>query len=175
MRALLVLGVQKHVLDQKDFVEEKDKIKNLIHIFREKGERVIFTRHIENAKESPFNKNNNSSEIHEEFNNLYDYLIEKITSSAFYKTNLEKVLKAENIDEVIVTGFNTEYDCMFTSIAAFDRGYNVTFIQDATGTVNNEEIYGVKGIDIKNFLGSIMSLSNAIKVLDYDEFLDKQK
>ncbi|WP_454053727.1 isochorismatase family protein [Clostridium sp. Marseille-Q7071] len=133
MRALLVLGVQKHVLDQKEFVEEKDKIKNLIHIFREKGERVIFTRHIENVKESTFNKNNSSSEIHKEFNNLYDYLIEKTTPSAFYKTNLEKVLKAENIDELIVIGFNTEYCCMFTSIAAFDRGYNVTFIEDATG------------------------------------------
>ncbi|WP_461613106.1 cysteine hydrolase family protein [Clostridium sp. Marseille-QA1073] len=173
MRALLVLDMQNYILGQKDFGEEKDKIKNLIHIFREKGEIVIFTRHIENIKESPFNKNNNSSEIHEEFDNLYDYVIEKTTLSAFYKTNLEKVLKAENIDELIVTGFNTEYCCMFTSIAAFDKGYNVTFIQDATGTVNSGEIYGVKDIDIKRFLGSIMSLSNAIKVLDYDEFLNK--
>lgn len=173
MRALLVLDMQKYILGQKDFGEEKDKIKKLIHIFKEKGEIVIFTRHIENIKESPFNKNNISSEIHEEFNNLYDYIIEKTTQSAFYKTNLEKVLRVENIDEVIVTGFNTEYCCMFTSIAAFDRGYNVTFIQDATGTVSDGEIYGVKDIDIKNFVGSIMGLSNTIKVVDYNEILNK--
>ncbi|WP_291578523.1 isochorismatase family cysteine hydrolase [Clostridium sp. UBA6640] len=173
MRALLVLDVQKYILGQKDFWEEKDKIKKLIHIFREKGEIVIFTRHIENIKESPFNKNNNSSEIHEEFDNLYDYIIEKTTQSAFYKTNLERVLKAENIDEVIVTGFNTEYCCMFTSIAAFDRGYNVTFIQDASGTVSNGGICGTKDIDIKDFVGSIISLSNTIKVVNYDEFLNK--
>ena len=39
------------------------------------------------------------------------------------------------------TVFITEFYCMFTAIAAFDRGFKVTFIENPTGTVNTEETY----------------------------------
>lgn len=171
MRALLVLDAQNHILSQKDFKGEIERIKNLINLFKEKEERVIFTRHIEKGKESPFNKSNDSSKIYEEFNKLYDYLIEKTTPSAFYKSNLDKVLKAEEVEELIVIGFNIEYSYLFTSISAFDRGYNVTFIKDVIGTVDTKEIYKIEEVDVKEVIAYAMKYSNAIKVTNYDDFL----
>ena len=43
---------------------------------------------------------------------------------------------------LFITGFSKEFCYMFTAIAAFDRGVNVTFIENATGTVNTDETYG---------------------------------
>lgn len=62
---------------------------------------------------------------------------------------------------------------MFTAIAAFDRGYNVTIIEDATGTANDEETYEMKGLDIRDFVGTVLHWSEVIEVLDYEEYLKK--
>lgn len=170
MKALLVLDMQKHILSQKNFMEEKNKIKNIIKIFKNKGEKVLFTKHIEKEEGSPFNKNSDRSEIHEDFREYCDYIIEKTTPSAFFNTDLDDILKKEKIDEVVIVGFNTEFCCMFTAIAAFDRGYKVTFIEDATGTINNSEIYDMEGLDIKDLVGSVLSWSRCVDTLYYDEF-----
>lgn len=167
MRGLLVLDQQRYVLNQKEFKEEKSKVKKIIQIFKERGERVIFTRQVENIKDSPFNKDNSSSEIYEEFNKLYDYLIEKTMPSAFHKSNLEKVLKAEEIDELIIIGFSIRYSHLFTAASASDRGYNVTFIKDSFGIADTEEL------DTKEIIEYVMKKSKVITVTSYDEFLKK--
>ena len=64
---------------------------------------------------------------------------------------------------------------MFTAIAAFDRGYKVTFIENATGTVNNDETYEMQGLDIKDFVGTVLHWSNVIEVLDYEEYVEEYK
>jgi nicotinamidase-related amidase len=61
---------------------------------------------------------------------------------------------------------------MFTAIAAFDRGYNVTFVEDATGTVNTEETYEMQGLDIRDFVGSVLNWSSVVEVLDYEEYVE---
>ncbi len=59
---------------------------------------------------------------------------------------------------------------MFTSISAFDRGYNVTFIKDATGTMNTEDTYKMKGLKIRDFVGTVLHWSSVMEVLDYEEY-----
>ncbi len=61
---------------------------------------------------------------------------------------------------------------MFTAISAFDRGFKVTFIEDATGTVNNDETYEMKGLDIKDFVGTVLHWSDLIEVLDFEEYVE---
>lgn len=104
-----------------------------------------------------------------------DYVIEKGTPSAFFQTELPNLLETLRIDHLFITGFNTEYCCMFTAIAAFDRGYKVTFIENATGTVNNDETYEMQGLDIKDFVGTVLHWSNVIEVLDYEEYVEEYK
>ncbi len=62
---------------------------------------------------------------------------------------------------------------MFTSIAARDRGYKVTFIEDGTGTVNDMETYEMPNLDIQDFVGSVLNWSNIIEVLYYEEYVEK--
>lgn len=175
MRALIVLDMQKHILSQKNFKEEKDNIKKVIDICKSKNDKVIFVRHIETDNDSPLNESSNRSEIHEEFAEDYDEIIEKTTPSAFYKTNLDNILKENNVDEVVIVGFNTEFCCMFTAIVAFERGYKVTFIEDATGTINNGEIYDMEDLDIKDLVGTVLNWSKTVEVLYVDEFIENEK
>ena len=74
------------------------------------------------------------------------------------------------MDHVFITGFNTEFCCQFTAIAAFYRGYQVTFIKNATGTVNDEDVYEMPGLDIRDFVGTVLHWSNVIEVLDLEEY-----
>jgi len=46
---------------------------------------------------------------------------------------------------------------MFTAIAAFDRGFNVTFIENATGTVNTDATYEMKGLGKRDFVGNVLN------------------
>lgn len=174
MRALIVVDMQKHILSQKNFKEEKDNIREIIEIFKAKGEKIIFTKHVESEEDSPFNPNSDRSEIHEEFVEDATEIVLKDTPSAFYNTNLEEILKENNIDEIVIIGFNTEFCCMFTAIAAFDRGYKVTFIEDATGTVNGSETYDMEDLDIKDLIGSVLNWSGQISVLYFNEFLEQE-
>ncbi|PFR49984.1 isochorismatase, partial [Bacillus cereus] len=108
----------------------------------------------------------------EEYTGFADYITEKTTPSAFKDTSVEDILTQHKVDHVVIVGFNTEFCCLFTSIAAFEKGYKVTRIEDATGTANDEEVYEMPGLDIKDFVGSILNWSNVIEVLYYDEYVE---
>lgn len=79
------------------------------------------------------------------------------------------------VNHLFIAGFNTEFCCIFTAISAFDRGYTVTFIEDATGTVNTDETFEIQGLDIKDIVGIVLHWSNAIEVLDYEEYVEAYK
>lgn len=53
------------------------------------------------------------------------------------------------------------------------RGYKVTFIEGATTAVNNEKTYEITGLDIRDFVGTVLSWSNVMEVLEYEEFADE--
>ena len=79
------------------------------------------------------------------------------------------------MQHVFITGFNTEFCCMFTAISAYDRGYKVTFIEDATGSANTDETYEMPGLDIRDFVGTVLHWSDVIEVLDYEEYVEVYK
>lgn len=85
------------------------------------------------------------------------------------------MLEKLGVNHLFITGFNTEFCCMFTAISAFNRGYKVTFIENATGTVNTDETYEMQGLDIKDFVGTVLHWSNVIEVLDYEEYVEEYK
>lgn len=99
-----------------------------------------------------------------------DRVIDKRTPSAFFETSLDETLNELGVDHIFITGFNTEFCCQFTAIVGYDRGYQVTFIEDATGTVNDEEVYEMSGLDIRDFVGTVLHWSNVIEVLEMTEY-----
>lgn len=175
MKALLVIDVQNGLINLGDFKEELSLMENIIKDFKEANMPVIFMRHLDDEEESGLYRNSDGSKLHNSLKDYAEYVIEKQTPSSFYNTELQGTLEKLGVDHIFITGFNTEFCCLFTAIAAFDRGYSVTFIENATGTVNTDETYEMPGLDIKDFVGTVLHWSNAIEVLDYEEYVEEYK
>lgn len=175
MKALLVIDVQNGIVNLGDFEEELSLMENIIKDFKEANMPVIFMKHLDDEEESGLYKNSIGSELHNSLKDYAEYVIEKQTPSSFYNTELQGTLEKLGVDHVFITGFNTEFCCLFTAIAAFDRGYTVTFIENATGTVNTDETYEMPYLDIKDFVGTVLHWSNAIEVLAYEEYVEEYK
>lgn len=172
MKALLVIDVQNGIINAGNFDKQLTHIEQMIHDFKERSLPVIFMQHEDDIEESPLYRGCEGAQLHSSLSNYPDYILKKKTPSAFYQTELAGLLERLGVTEVFITGFNTEFCCLFTAISAFDRGYDVTFIEDATGTVNDEETYDMKGLDIPDFVGTALHWSNVIEVLEFDEYIE---
>jgi len=175
VEALLVIDVQNGIVNSGDFQEELSIIENVIKDFEENGKPVIFVRHLDDVEDSPLYRGSAGSELHSSLKEYAEFVIEKQTPSSFFNTNLSITLEKLGVKHLFITGFNTEFCCMFTAIAAFDRGFEVTFIENATGTVNTDETYEMKGLDIRDFVGTVLHWSDVIEVLDYEEYVEEYK
>lgn len=173
MKALLVIDVQNGIVDLGDFNKELSLIESVIKDFKRSGSPVIFMRHFDDREESPLHESSAGSELHGSLKDYADYVLAKRTPNSFYNTELSATLERLGAAHLFVAGFETEFCCLFTAIAAFDRGYKVTFIKDATGTGNTGETYGMQGLDIRNFVGKVLDWSNVIEVLDYEQYDEK--
>ncbi|WP_203248751.1 isochorismatase family protein [Sporosarcina beigongshangi] len=173
MQALLVIDVQNGIVNLGDFQQELAHMVTIIKDFKSQDKPVIFVRHFDDAKESPLHKNSVGSELHPSLKEYADCVVEKQTPSSFFNTNLASLLEELGVKHLFITGFNTEFCCMFTAISAFDRGYKVTFIENATGTVNTDETYEMEGLDIRDFIGTVLHWSDVIEVLDFEEYVEQ--
>jgi len=172
LKALLVIDVQHGIVDYKDFSQEIQKIKEVILDFKNQKLPVIFMKHFDSNEESPLHSSHPGSEIYEPLKHYADYVLVKRTQSSFFQTELEQTLKELSVDHLFIVGFETEFCCLFTAIAAFDRGYKVTFIEDATGTINTDQDYEIPGLDIRDFVGTVLHWSGNIEVLDFEEYVE---
>ena len=125
---------------------------------------IIIVQHTAISGET-FVKDQMNGRYHPEIlKKYYDYHIEKTKPSSFYKTNLEEILKKENIEGVVISGYMTQMCCDTTAREAFHKDYAVEFLSDATGT-----------IDVSNKVGTISSkdLHNAtLKIAQSLRFLE---
>lgn len=175
MKALLVIDAQNGIVNSGDFKEELSLIENVVNDFKDNNKPIIFMRHLDDTEESPLHKDSVGSELHGSLKSYADYVLKKQTPSSFYNTELPDLLEKLGVNHLFITGFNTEFCCMFTAISAFDRGYKVTFIENATGTVNTDETYEMQGLDIRDFVGTVLDWSDVIEVLDSEEYVGEYK
>ncbi|WP_079478878.1 isochorismatase family protein [Halobacillus salinus] len=173
MKALLVIDVQNGLVDQGDFREELSLMEKMITDFNQDGSPVLFMKHSDEDEDSPLREGSEGARLHHSIERYADLVIEKRTPSSFFKTNLSDELERRDVDHLFITGFNTEFCCMYTAIAAYDRGYEVTFVEDATATVNSGDTYEMAGLDIKDFVGTVLSWSDLVEVIKYEEYAVK--
>jgi len=146
--AFLVIDFQRGYLDQssKSLVPAAKEIVPNIKLLRNEfpNNPFIYTRHlndIENAGNQKkwwrelMTRENPGSELFLEIKGNAQ-ILEKTQYDAFYKTELENILRKEGITQVVIMGTMTNLCCESTARSAFDRGFEVFYVIDAMATRN---------------------------------------
>jgi len=178
--ALLVIDMQNDFIEEGALLEVKGirnnipKLNSFIDTCREKGIKIIFTRHIFSPENNPIESNlfpelskdglrdnTPGSEIFSEIKiKEDDIVIKKTRYDAFYCTELEKILHKLNVDNLIITGTMTNVCCESTARSAMIRDFKIQFCEDLTftsddslqnATLKNISTHFGKVIDSKNF------------------------
>ncbi|ABR34536.1 cysteine hydrolase family protein [Clostridium beijerinckii] len=173
-KALLVIDVQNEYFTGKLKVtypnNSFDNILKVMDYAKENNMIVIIVQHTALFGDT-FIKNSNGWELQPMIlEKSYDYIIEKTKPSSFYETNLEEILKKENITEIVISGYMTQMCCDTTAREAFHRGYHVDFLSDATGTidVNNEVgVISSKDLHKATLIAQSLKFSNVISTMEW--------
>jgi len=188
--ALLVLDAQKVYTDNNSelYCEGADvtinNINRLINVMEKRHQLIILVRHMHKVDgsdtgrlfdfsgeaEDDFNFKEGSEEV--EFDEslvcpLNAVEIIKNRYSSFVGTDLEKILKQNNIGKVVICGFMTNFCCESTARDALDRDFYVDFILDATGTPGIEEL---DQDEVKKVVAKLLGAGFA-RILQTQEFL----
>jgi len=154
--ALLVVDMQRFFLDPSSptftcgGLAILPTLKRLIHVFRQAGRPVIYTRHVHHPDRLDAGimgwwwdgmclEGSSESEIHSDIAPLAnEKVILKHRYSAFYNTDLETVLRCLKIESLVMSGIMTNLCCESTTRDAYYRDYKVFFLADGTGSTNEE-------------------------------------
>ena len=163
--ALLVIDYQNYILDYINQKEVLNNIQKLVNLFEQEEQEIIFVKNIVG-----------NDDVNEEIQmDIKEYpVFEKKNPNAFSNNNLYKYLQQRGIERLLITGFNIEYCCLFTSIVASHLGFHTTMIEDACGTTGDENSYEMPGLDIVDFVGTILNWSDYVEVLYYDEYIEQK-
>jgi len=92
-----------------------------------------------------------------------DYVLPKQTYSAFYETPLDSVLRAHDVDYLVITGLHSNICCRHTSADAFFRGIRPILPEDGVESLTQEA--HEQGLEyIKTiYQGQIVDAANILK------------
>jgi nicotinamidase-related amidase len=113
-------------------------MQELIATAREKGLFLIYVKHVwgDNPSDPQFDIRWEIAPMEQE------PVVVKRTPGSFYRTNLEELLKANGIENIIITGMKTNHCCDTTTREASARGYKTIVINDCVRTF---DIVGIDG------------------------------
>lgn len=180
---LLVIDMQNDftqsgaVLEVKGIRKQLKKLNSFIAWARTNKILVIYTRHTYSVKNNPIEtkmfphvkdkmrKGSFGWQICAELKPAKgDIIIDKTRYDAFYKTNLDKILRKQRVDTVIITGTMTNVCCESTARSAMYRDYNVIFCSDLTFCSSAKVHKNTLGT-IKSHFGKVMNSRQVCKQL----------
>ncbi len=158
-KALLILDMQKGCREATSckpiFDKAVQSINGISQTFRKENLPVVVIQHIEMGALKADGFDNVEDLLVAES----DYRIEKNFYNSFWKTDLEDILKKEEVDTVIVSGFAAEFCVAATCNGALERGFNAYLLQGAVAGFTEE------GVDLLQKWRPLMSaaaLKNAL-------------
>ncbi len=138
--ALLVMDMQKKFREATSCKSNFDTVTQCINIisqtFRKKKLPVVVIQHIEMGEL----KDEGFDNVEQLIVSESDYRIEKNFSNSFWKTDLEEILRKENVDTVIVSGFAAEFCVPATCNGALERGFPVYLMQNGVSGFTEEGV-----------------------------------
>ncbi|GAU79309.1 cysteine hydrolase family protein [Fusibacter sp. 3D3] len=69
-----------------------------------------------------------------------DFFVHKSYSNAFWKTELDTLLKNAGVDCTVISGFAAEHCVLFTYNGAIERGYDAFLLQNGIAGFDDDEI-----------------------------------
>ena len=139
-RALIVIDVQKSFQQRPNWAAVSNpaivkQVDRLVSTAREAGDLVVWVLHSEPGTGTVFDPVLGHVRLMDSLAPLDDEpIITKTSINAFTTTNLQQLLTARGIRELVICGIQTEQCCETTTRVASDFGYDVTFVTDATAT-----------------------------------------
>lgn len=139
-KALIIIDTQNSFFktdywQDKDFLDFKNSLLSLTHHFSRANLPIIKVLHSrEDMAESPFNPASGLVEPMDFLPSSFTKIFYKSVHNAFTDTGLATWLKRHDIDTLVIAGIRTEQCCETTTRVAFDLGFKVEFVTDATLT-----------------------------------------
>jgi len=149
--ALLVLDMQSYFLDASSHAcipsaeAIVEGIARLIKAYADHGRPIIFTQHINTTTNAGMmskwwkdllTTQNPLHQLIQQIDPSLGIVIQKSQYDAFYQTQLDEILHARAVTQVILCGVMTHLCCETTARSAFMNGYEVFFLVDGTATYN---------------------------------------
>lgn len=141
--ALLSIDFQKGFDDPvwgtRNNPDAEAKMVLLLSAWRDKGFPVIHIQHCSVEENSPLRPDCSGNEFKDEAKPLPgEKVFTKTVNSAFIGTELEKYLRENGIESVVIAGLTTDH-CVSTSTRmAGNLGFDVTLVSDATATFDRK-------------------------------------
>ncbi|MFC5428714.1 hydrolase [Paraburkholderia sp.] len=93
-----------------------------------------------------------------------DVIVSKRQWGAFYGTDLELQLRRRGIKTIVLGGIATNFGVESTARAAFDQGFGLVFVEDATSSLN-EEMHHLTFSKLFPHMGHVRSTQQVIDAL----------
>ena len=178
-QALLIIDVQNDYFEggKSQLFRSSEALVNIekiLAVFRQKKLPVIHIQHINEPGSSFFLPDTFGAQIHEKLIPLEnEYHLIKHMPSGFLGTDLEKLLKENEITDIIICGMMSHMCVDTTTRACQDFGFNVTLLDDACATKDlkyNNEIIPAETVH-KTFMASLNGVfANVIKTSELKVF-----
>lgn len=139
-KALIVIDVQESFRQRPNWAQTSnprivEQVDRLVTASRDAGDLVVWVLHSEPGSDTVFDPANGHVRLIDGLKSLDgEPVLTKTSHNAFTTTNLQQMLTAQGIRELIVCGIRTEQCCETTTRVASDLGFDVTFVTDATAT-----------------------------------------
>lgn len=136
-------GFDEPVWGERNNPDAESKISRLLSEWRAREFPIIHVKHCSLEKNSPLRTDTPGNEFKVEAEpKAGEKIFSKEVNSAFIGTDLEKYLRDNNIDSVVIAGLTTDH-CVSTSTRmAGNLGFNVTLVSDATATFDRIGVDG---------------------------------
>ncbi|WP_374009301.1 cysteine hydrolase family protein [Leifsonia sp. LS-T14] len=101
------------------------------------GVPVVVVQHLEDEGAPVFARGSEGAALHASIaDRTPAHVVTKGSVSAFPGTDLERWLRANDVDTVTIAGYMTQHCCAGTARDAAELGFTVEFLSDATGTLD---------------------------------------